>query len=245
MTHGLYSRHKNIALSDPQKIRRGDSRNALDSRDVFSDSTFAKRHRGSFLGIAFKKHGARLPGTRGASFRGRLRGEWKAQARVSGAVHRDVGAGGGDGGQPPPESALDSKHPREGERGPARLSRVRDGAARRGVPVASEAARGGLAGDRGAARRRPQAQPKKRPKAPAPTEPLNEYEREREARIARNKLMLDRASASRPTPTRSWRARRALRRKRNAHPLGRLANPRNAGRTRARPRCPRARRARA
>jgi len=43
-----------------------------------------------------------------------------------------------------------------------------------------------------APRDKTQAQPKKRPKAPAPTEPLNEYEREREARIARNKLMLDR-----------------------------------------------------
>ena len=41
-----------------------------------------------------------------------------------------------------------------------------------------------------APRDKTQAQPKKRPNAPAPTEPLNEYEREREARIARNKLML-------------------------------------------------------
>ena len=71
----------------------------------------------------------------------------------------------------PPESALDSKHPREGERGSARLSRVRDGA-RRGAASPSRAKPREVASPVTAAPRdKTQAQPKKRPKAPAPTEP--------------------------------------------------------------------------
>ena len=79
--------------------------------------------------------------------------------------------------------------PREGERGSARLSRVE--MARRGAasPSRRRCPRG-ASPVTAAPRDKTQAQPKKRPKAPAPTEPLNEYEREREARIARNKPML-------------------------------------------------------
>ena len=191
-----------------------------------------------FSAVAFKKHGARLPGTRGASFRGRLRGE---ESRRTSRRFITMWAQAVETVVSPLPKVRSIEAP------PRRRTRVRPtfssprwrGEARRPRRERSRARwpRAVTA----APRDKTQAQPKKRPKAPAPTEPLNEYEREREARIARNKPMLHQP-ASRPTPTRSWRARRALRRKRNAHPLGRgrPRRRRNAGRTRARPRPPRA-----